>query len=99
MEIKMIIMEMTDSEVVGLLMSDENANWSVNQAFGLVEFLGEVHDEDNPYTLDVIALRCEFSGYKSIEECAKEYTMTVEELVENALIIFCDDGEIVIQDF
>ena len=95
----MIIMEMTDSEVVGALMSDENAGWSVNQAYGLVEFLGEVHDEDNPYTLDVVELRGEFSGYKSIEECAKEYMMSVEELEESALIIFCDDGEIVIQDF
>ena len=95
----MIIMEMTDSEVVGALMSDENAGWSVNQAYGLVEFLGEVHDEDNPYTLDVVALRCAFSGYESIEECAQEYMMTVEELEEEALIIFCDDGEIVVQDF
>ncbi len=95
----MIIREMTDSEVVGLLMSDENAGWSVNQAYGLVEFLGEIHDEDNPYNLDVVVLRCEFSGYKSIEECAKDYSMTVEELEESALIIFCDDGEVVVQEF
>ena len=93
----MIIMEMTDSEAVGLLMSDENANWTVNQAFGLVEFLGEVHDEDNQYKLDVVALRCDFDGFKSIEEAAHEYQVEVEDLQDEALIILCDNEEVVIQ--
>ncbi len=93
----MIIMEMTDSEAVGLLMSDENANWSVNQAYGLIEFLGEIHDEDNPYKLDVVALRCEFDGFKSIEEAAHEYQVEVDDLYDDAMIIQCDDGEVVIQ--
>ena len=93
----MIIMEMSDSEVVGLLMSDENANWSVNQAFGLVEFLNDVHDEDNPYELDVVALRGEFDGFKSLEEAAHEYQVEVEDLQDNALIILCDNEEVVIQ--
>ena len=50
----MIINEMTDGEVVGLLMSDDNANWTVNQCYGLVDFLNDVHDEDNPYSLDIV---------------------------------------------
>ena len=93
----MIIMEMTDSEAVGFLMSDDNANWTVNQAYGLVEFLNDVHDEDNPYSMDVVALRCDFDGFKSIEEAAHEYQVEVEDLQDDALIIQCDDGEVVIQ--
>jgi len=93
----MIIMEMTDSEAVGLLMSDENANWTVNQAFGLVEFLNDVHDEDNPYSMDVVALRCEFSGYKSIDEAAHDLQVPVDDLYDDALIIQCDNEEVVVQ--
>jgi len=93
----MIIMEMTDSEAVGLLMSDENASWTVNQAYGLVDFLNDVHDEDNPFSMDVVALRCDFDGFKSIEEAAHEYQVEVDDLYDDALIIQCDNDEIVIQ--
>ena len=93
----MIIMEMTDSEVVGALMSDENASWSVNQAYGLVEFLNDLYDEDNPYKLDVVALRCDFSGYKSIDEAAHDLQVPVDDLYEEALIIQCDNDEVVVQ--
>lgn len=93
----MIIMEMTDSEAVGLLMSDENANWTVNQAFGLVEFLNDVYDEDNPYSMDVVALRCDFSGYKSIDEAAHDLQVPVDDLYDDALIIQCDNEEVVVQ--
>ena len=93
----MIINEMTDGEVVGLLMSDNNANWTVNQCWGLVDFLNDVHDEDNPYSLDIVGLRCDFDGFKSIEEAAHEYQVEVEDLQDDALVIQCDDGEVVIQ--
>ncbi len=93
----MIIMEMTDSEAVGMLMSDDNAGWTVNQAWGLVEFLNDVHDEDNPYSMDVVALRCEFSGYKSIDEAAHDLQVPVDDLYDDALIIQCDNEEVVVQ--
>jgi hypothetical protein len=90
-------MEMTDSEAVGMLMSDDNAGWTVNQAWGLVEFLNDVHDEDNPYSMDVVALRCEFSGYKSIDEAAHDLQVPVDDLYDDALIIQCDNEEVVVQ--
>ena len=93
----MIINEMTDGEVVGLLVSDEDSGWTVNQAFGLVEFLNDVHDDDNPYKLDIVALRCDFDGFNSIEEAAHEYQVSVEDLQDDALIILCDNEEVVIQ--
>ena len=90
-------MEMTDSEAVGMLMSDDNAGWTVNQAWGLVEFLNDVYDEDNPYSMDVVALRCEFSGYKSIDEAAHDLQVPVDDLYDDALIIQCDNEEVVVQ--
>lgn len=93
----MIIMEMTDSEAVGMLMSDDNASWTVNQAWGLVEFLNDVYDEDNPYSMDVVALRGEFSGYKSIDEAAHDLQVPVDDLYDDALIIQCDNEEVVVQ--
>lgn len=50
-----------------------NGNFTYKGLRLLFEYLDNSHDEENPYKLDVIALCCEFSEYKNIEEYSKDF--------------------------
>lgn len=51
-----------------------NGNFSYKGLRCLFNYLDESHEEENPYKLDVIALCCEFSEYKDLEEYLKDYS-------------------------
>lgn len=50
-----------------------NGNFSYKGLRALFNYLDETTEEENPYKLDVIALCCEYSEYKNIEEYLKDY--------------------------
>ena len=61
-------------EIADYLIADENANWSRAGAFALAEYLEELEtDCGDECELDVVAIRCEFSEYSSLEDWAVEY--------------------------
>ena len=73
-------------EIVNALLKDENADWSYTGAKALAEYL-EDYEEDCgiELELDVIALRCEFSEYASLEDWLMEYYgKTLEEAFDYA---------------
>ncbi len=51
-----------------------NGNSSFKGLRCLFEYLDESYDEENPLTLDVIGLCCNFSEYKNIEEYLNDYS-------------------------
>ncbi len=51
----------------------ENKNFSCKGLRYLFEYLDESSDEENPYKLDVVALCCEFSEYKSLNSFLDDY--------------------------
>ena len=57
-------------------------NFSYKGLRNLFEYLDESSDEENPIKLDVIALCCEFSEYKDLEEYLKDYSNQHEEKTE-----------------
>ena len=73
-------------EIVNALLKDEYASWSYNGAKALAEYL-EQYEEDCgvELELDVVALRCDFSEYNSLEEWLTEYYgKTLEEAFKSA---------------
>ncbi len=101
----MVYVELTESQMIHDLMGDDNASWSYNQAEAIVDFFVEAYGYQDGqgsenHEWDPVAIRCEFSGYDSIEEAEKEYDLDSDDKLENnTLVLFCMDGEVVVQDF
>lgn len=61
-------------EIAEYLIADENANWSRSGAFALAEYLEELEtDCGDEFELDVVAIRCEFSQFDSLQGWLTEY--------------------------
>tara|TARA_R110000868_G_scaffold181762_2_gene422708 strand:- start:1308 stop:1682 length:375 start_codon:yes stop_codon:yes gene_type:complete len=61
-------------DIANALMQDDNANWSYNGAKALAEYLDELEqDLGEELELDVVAIRCDYSEYSSLEAFATEY--------------------------
>jgi len=102
----MVYTELTESQMIHDLLGDDNAGWSYNQAEAIANFFMEMYGNDEEffknenYEWDLVAIRCEFSGYDSIEEAEEEYDLDSDDKLENnTLVLFCMDGEVVVQDF
>ena len=96
----MVYIELTESQMIHDLMGDENAGWTYNQAEAIADFFMEMYGEDGNFEWDPVGIRCEFSGYNSIEEAEKDYDLDSDDKLENnTLVLFCMDGEVVVQDF
>lgn len=84
---------MTTYEVAHELFQDKNANWSYNGAFALANYLQEYEESTGEeLELDVVAIRCEFSEYSSLESWADEYFGGDAQTVANALGLDVDMG-------
>jgi hypothetical protein len=65
---------LTTSQIAYLLHVDSNANWSYAGARALAEWLQEMEESTGEETeLDVVAIRCDFSEWKSLQEWAADY--------------------------
>jgi len=65
---------LSTTEAISLLVSDEYANWSWSGAEALVKHLEDLEDSlDEPIQFDRIAFRCEYSEYSSALEAAEQY--------------------------
>ena len=98
----MIYQEMSKYQMMQELTSDGYASWTYDQAEALIEHLEE-YAQDDFVQFDSVALRCEFTGYSSIEEATKEYDLDEGETLEDKTdIIYCGEdyqGEVVVRDF
>jgi len=82
-------------EITDALTNDENAAWSYNGAKALAEYLEDYEEECGiELELDVVALRCEFTEYASLEDWLMEYYgKTLEEAFEYAGIYLEGDED------
>ena len=69
-----MIQILSTSQVVDALMSDVNANWSLEAAKALTEYL-EYYEEDQgeQMELDIASIRCDYTEYPSLHHWAEEY--------------------------
>lgn len=62
------------SQIVGALRQDQYAGWSYEGAKALAEYLEQLaEDLGEPIELDVVALRCDYNEYASLEEFNQNY--------------------------
>jgi len=62
------------------LMQDDNANWTRSGAFALAEYLEEYEESTGEeLELDVVAIRCDFSQYDSLQDWAHDYFSNARE--------------------
>jgi hypothetical protein len=74
---------LSTSDIAHALKSDENANWSWNGARALAEYLEEYEESTGEeLELDVVAIRCDFSQYDSLESWAEDYFGGLERMNE-----------------
>ncbi len=74
-------------DIANALNNDEFANWSRTGAFALAEYLEEYEESTGEeLELDVIALRCDFTEFESVEDWADCHFSDdqLEELLEDA---------------
>jgi hypothetical protein len=62
------------------LLADQNAAWTRAGAFALAEYLEEYEDSTGEeLEMDVVALRCDFSEYSSLQDWAHDYFSNAKE--------------------
>jgi len=67
-----IIQTITQNQFAQALLDDQYASWSYAGACALYDWLEEINEgSDTNYELDVVGLRCKFSEYSSIKDCAE----------------------------
>ena len=77
---------LTTYDIANELMQDDNANWSRAGAFALAEYFEQYKDDcGEDIELDVVAIRCDFSEYSSLESWADEYFGGDAQTVADAL--------------
>ena len=71
---------LSTSEIANALKQDENANWSWAGARAMAEYLEEYEEKTGEEVeLDVVAIRCDFSEYSSLEAWADDYFSAEEQ--------------------
>ena len=94
----------SDSDLIQILVNDSYASWSYEGARALIEYFNEIPSNffggEELMRFDSVALRCDFSEYKTIEEILENYDSieSLEELEDNTIVIPFKGGYI-IQDF
>jgi hypothetical protein len=73
---------LSTNEIANALRDDKNADWSWNGALALAEYLEECEESTGEeMELDVVAIRCDFSEYESLQDWAHDYfSNALEEL-------------------
>ena len=60
-------------QIADALLNDENARWSRAGAYALAEYLEELEESTEEMELDVVAIRCDWSEYESLQAWAADY--------------------------
>jgi hypothetical protein len=65
---------LTTYDIANELLQDTNAAWTRAGAFALAEYLEEYEEgTGEEMEMDVVAIRCDFSEYSSLEDWAVDY--------------------------
>ena len=98
---------LSTSEIAGALIKDEYANWSRNGALALAEYLEEYEEmAGKELEFDPVAIRCDFSEYKSAIDAAWQHSnigyrseQTALDYLQDHTSVITYDGGVIIQDF
>ena len=83
------------SDIARALKSDENADWTWNGSKALAEYLEQMEeDTGEEMELDIVAIRCDFSEYESLESWASYYFRNQADAVDKLGLTLGMDGSI-----
>jgi hypothetical protein len=86
-------------EIANALYTDENANWSYNGAYALTNYLQELESETGEeMELDVVAIRCDFSEFASLEDWAVDFFSDSKQAADAIGLELDMDGETWVED-
>ena len=97
---------LTSHEAADLLLGDPYANWSRTGALALVEHLESIeYDCGEELILDRVAIRCDFTEYKSLDDFVLQYEeagadgQDVREYIRDHGTLIEFDGGIIVSEF
>lgn len=65
---------LTTEQAIDILLQDEYAGWSYSGARALVEYMEQLEEDlEQDIEMDRVALRCDYSEYKSAWEAMQQY--------------------------
>jgi hypothetical protein len=86
-------------DIANELLADSSAAWSRAGAYALAEYLEECEESTGEeIELDVVAIRCDFSEYTSLQDWASEYFRDESQAVDALGLDLDMDGETVTND-
>jgi hypothetical protein len=65
-------------EAAHLLLKDENAKWTREAAFALVEYYEQLEEDVGEIEFDVVAIRCDWTEYKTARDIASDYSHNIK---------------------
>jgi hypothetical protein len=65
-------------EAAHLLLKDENAKWTREAAFALVEYYEQLEEDVGEIEFDVVAIRCDWTEYETARDIASEYSHNIK---------------------
>jgi len=95
-----MIQQVYESEFIDTLTRDEYASFTYNGASALYEYLTELEEDIGQIEFDHVAIRCDYSEYKTLDEILNQYDNinTLDDLRDNTTVIEFDEG-FIIQNF
>jgi len=76
--------ELSTGQAADILYADKNANWTYPGARALIEYLEDLEqDTEQEYSLDIVALRCEYTQCNSLRAWADDYGTSETVELEN----------------
>ena len=97
-----IYQQLNVTDIAQRLLADEFASWSTNGAFTLAEYITNYAESSaEPMEFDCVAIRCEYSEYKSLEDFNKQQGSKYEsiEKLGDATAVIEFDGGFIAADF
>tara|TARA_R110002020_G_scaffold22756_1_gene76517 strand:- start:291 stop:581 length:291 start_codon:yes stop_codon:yes gene_type:complete len=96
-----MIKQVYEYEFIDSLTKDEYASFTYNGASALYEYLTDLeYDMDQEIEFDRVAIRCDYSEYKTLDEILNQYDNinTLDDLMDHTTVIEFDNG-FIIQNF
>tara|TARA_R110000796_G_C14437326_1_gene421885 strand:- start:413 stop:721 length:309 start_codon:yes stop_codon:yes gene_type:complete len=94
-------------EVADRLLNDEFSNWTHDESLALAEYYEQLEEDCGiEIELDVVAIRCEWVSFSTLQEVRDNYTDcpegeldALEWLYDRAQVIILEDGSLLVTEF
>lgn len=101
----MIYQELTVHDTAAQLRDDRHADWTRGGALAMAEYLVQMSEGNGEdMELDIVAIRCEYTEWASLEEYLEAYLLEADtcetwaDVAENATVVEFGNGRAIVED-